>query len=136
MQLYRMLLEHLGSDFEFRINLWKLDILANSELRQIAANDATAASMIIICLDHQSELNSPARQWIDSWAQHKASHRALLALLVGDKSAALSPAEVYLKNAAAEANMDFLLQRFEPMPAAESLGKSKPRLNSAPTSGD
>jgi hypothetical protein len=135
MRLYQLLAAKFGDDFQFRISLWNFGVLCETDLLQTAITDAVNARVVIIAIHGENELSAPAREWIDSWTRHRPHHGALLALLDGAKFHSASPTEIYLKDAAAAANMDFLIQIFELAPGEGPIGTGRSPLVPPPTPG-
>ena len=110
----RSLGRQLGAKCEITQQMWLFNELRVSQLRGIAAGEASKADLVIISVHHAQTFPGEVQEWIGLWAGQKGSHpAALLALFdpvyVGDSTALQS----YLKEAARKAKMEFLVRAEE-----------------------
>ncbi len=103
-----------GSEFGGRLiySSWNFELLWNSSLRRLAADEAAAAGMIMVATRAKPPLPESVVEWMSLWLAANDSHsHALVALLDADADASISPATsralVQLKKAAALGRMDF-----------------------------
>lgn len=100
----------LGSSFNFNCKLWKFDILCLPELKEIAAEDAADADMVLIAAHSTGELPDAVKNWIDTWvARKRPRQRALVSLLDPQetRSSDRDPACTYLHQVSERGHMDF-----------------------------
>jgi len=107
--------EHLVHAFrgqiEFDVGWWKFRYLLDPELAQAATRDAADADMIIVSAHADAELTTAVKDWMETWAAHRADREgALVALVEAGSSRARNapPLEFYLRALARRARMDFL----------------------------
>src|SRR5437867_3612515 len=62
------IIRDLGPNYTFHFDLWKFDVLQVPQLREIAANDALDAHMIIIAAQGKDELPQALKDWIQNWS--------------------------------------------------------------------
>src|SRR5262245_38967498 len=79
-QVYDYLASHLGSEFEFNHQVWKLDVLSTPSLRELAARDANDADIVIVSARGDRELAPEAKSWLDVWVGQHGTPIALVAL--------------------------------------------------------
>jgi hypothetical protein len=112
---YQRLLAEFGTEFDFRISIWRFDVVESPKLMQHAVCDAVKADVIIVAT-HHDELPIPIKQWVDAWVAEKGGQPALLiALLNSEGGDADRPSRAleYLRKAAVSAGMDFLAQEMQ-----------------------
>jgi hypothetical protein len=107
--------EHLARAFreqvEFDVSWWKFRYLVDPELAQAAARDAADADVIIVAAHADCEVTVGVRDWMETWAVHRAGRDgALVALVEGEVFPApeVKPLEAYLRALALRARIDFL----------------------------
>lgn len=113
MDACKLLVSQLDGQVEFRSGMWKFDILRNSKLNQIAAEDAAAADAIIVATSQSGDLPAEVRRWMETWIPLKRGQTSVLLALIessGDEVANDMTAYKYLRQAAASAEIDFLPQ--------------------------
>ncbi len=77
---YDFLVENLGPQCHFTNQMWKFDVLRIPKLREMAANDAVLADLIIVSSHGGEELPGPVKAWLESWLAQKGNPIALVAL--------------------------------------------------------
>lgn len=111
------LLERVGRDCgtEGRLiySWWTFGVLASAPLRQLAAQEAAAADMLMIAAREGPGLPDGVSNWVRQWLHNKAHHprrRVLVALLEPDKKQYGAPNGVLaeLKELAALGAVDFI----------------------------
>ena len=110
----RSLGRQLGAECEITQQMWLFNELRVSQLRCIAAGEASKADLVIISAHHAQSFPTEIQEWVELWAGQKGSRpAALLALFdpvyVGDSTALQS----YLKRAATKGKMEFLVRAEE-----------------------
>ena len=85
-----------------------------TQLRAIAADDASNAGLVIISVHHGSGLPEEARTWLENWLPRKRKQPVVLLALFdplyrGDSSSM----KAYLQTAADKAKVPFLAQSEE-----------------------
>jgi hypothetical protein len=133
--LYDHLAQQLLDDYDFQCSWWKFDHLSNAALRRQAADAATEANMIILCMRAREHLMPVHRHWLEDWLPRRDNRKAALVALIGggeDSSGSTEPMLAYLRQAARLAHMDFFDHAFDlSLPAREvplPQGAETPRL--------
>ena len=104
----------LGQHCRITEHVWLFSTLRLRELREIAAEEASASDLIIVSVHQAEHLPDEVKSWIDLWLQHKANHSAvLLALLDPADEDAPSSTRTYLQDVARKAGMTFLVESTE-----------------------
>jgi len=108
-QVYDYLGSHLGSDFEFNHQVWKLDVLATPSLRELAAKDVAEADILIISVRGDKELAPEVKSFLDVWVGQRGTPIALVVLFnAGHKHSETALAtRHYLEEVARNGQMDF-----------------------------
>jgi len=94
-----------------RVKVWSFAVLRNAAVNLTAACDATKAQMVMVATSSE-DLPQAVKKWIGAWLMASGGSRGLLVALLnigGVKEQ--SPAEAYLRFAAASKGMEFLLER-------------------------
>ena len=127
---YDFLTEHLSGECTFTNQMWKFDVLAIPNLRQMAAQDAAKADIVIISCHGLTELPMEVKAWIELWVNDESHPVALVALFDENtgSNAQTQAIRNYLEQIALRGGMEFFAQ--------PSVGNevTKPRLapNSTP----
>ena len=79
-QVYDYLASHLGQEFEFNHQVWKLDVLSTPSLRDLAAKDAADADIVIVSVRGDREFSPEIKSWLDVWIGQHGTPLALVAL--------------------------------------------------------
>jgi len=79
-QVYDYLATHLGNEFEFNHQVWKLDVLETSSLRELAAKDVAEADILIVSVRGDRELAPEVKSWLDQCVGQRAMPIALVGL--------------------------------------------------------
>jgi hypothetical protein len=109
MKTYDFLVEHLGQDCQFSNQMWKFDVLSIPKLREIAANDAAQADIIMVSCHGESELPNHVLQWIDSWVSAEGNPIVLVALFDSEPAFGFG-VRARLADAAKRAGIEFFAQ--------------------------
>ncbi|MHB8519479.1 MAG: hypothetical protein ACYDH9_01860 [Limisphaerales bacterium] len=107
------LLHDLDPQFVYNSKIWKFDILQISQLRELAAQDAADADLIILAACGTTELPAGVKCWINLWlARAGRSRRALVSLLDNRTEPATNRGSIcsYLREIAQKGHMDFFCQ--------------------------
>ncbi len=111
---YDYLLRAFGRDCEFDHTMWRFDALRIPELRQIAANEAAQADMIILGVWSRSLLPVEVKTWTEQWLQQKSSRLSTLTVLIENHpgGCAKTAASIldYLRDVSQRGQMDFFSQ--------------------------
>ncbi|MGO9200460.1 MAG: hypothetical protein ACLQM8_07960 [Limisphaerales bacterium] len=109
---YDFLVENLGQECQFANQMWKFDVLRIPALREMAANDATLADVIIISCHGGDELPGSVKAWIESWLAQKVNPIALVALFdcPPEEFPKTQGIRTYLANAARKGGIEFFAQ--------------------------
>ncbi len=76
---YDFLTLNLGRDYRLTNQMWKFDVLSIPKLREIAANDAAAADIVIIAC-RGDDLPEQVKAWLESWLERAQNVLALVGL--------------------------------------------------------
>ena len=106
---YDFLAANLGHECQFSNQMWKFDVLALPKLREMAANDATLADIVLIAC-RGGDLPVAVKSWFEAWLAEEHRPAALVALLE-DSSEPNDPAtprlRAYLADVAKRGEMEF-----------------------------
>ena len=92
-------------------HVWLFNMFRLRELREIAAEEAAAADLIVICLHEAERLPEDVKAWADLWLRHKGVHKpVLLALLEPTREGATRMVERCLRNAARDGGIEFVVE--------------------------
>jgi hypothetical protein len=91
--------------------MWKFDLLEVAELRELAAQDAALADLIIVACHHDHELPAGVKAWIETWRAYKAEAVGLIGLFDCPPGQAKDgrATQNYLKHVAQQSHMQFLI---------------------------
>lgn len=109
-RVYSNLVEAVGRDCPFHLDLWRFDVLDISEIRAAAARSAANSDIIIIAASGQKPLPQEVRQWIESWlSEPREAPRALAALFDVSAGGPCGPHSAlgFLRRAAREGALDY-----------------------------
>lgn len=104
------LAEHIEDDCPVSPQMWKFDVLCVTKLREMAANDAAAADIIIVSAHGANELPSEVKAWIELWVPKCRRAIALVALLDSAIEGWQNPVRDYLADVARRAKLEFFAQ--------------------------
>jgi hypothetical protein len=106
----KVLSEELGPRCRIIEHDWLFSTFRLRELREIAAEEASASDLIIISVQRAGELPEETKRWIELWSQRQVRRPAvLLALLDSDYDGAPTRVQTYLQDVARRDNMEFLV---------------------------
>lgn len=92
-------------------HVWLFSTFRLRELREIAAEEASEADLIVIAVHQAEGLPDEVKGWIDLWLRRKCSRQAVLvALLDPPYEGASSSTEAYLQEVARRGGMEFLVE--------------------------
>jgi hypothetical protein len=100
---------NLTHEWQVTSQMWKFDLLRVPELRELAAEDAVLADLIIVSCNADGELPAGVRAWIEMSLGSQAKAVALVALLdcpPGEVERARNT-QTYLERVAQRAHMEF-----------------------------
>lgn len=106
---YDFLVENLGREYNFVNQMWKFEVLTIPKLREIAAEDAAKADIIIIS-SHGRELPDQTKIWIESWLEQPRNPLALVALFDSPWRYETNDVRDYLAEVARRGEMEFFAQ--------------------------
>lgn len=93
------------------MNWWSFRLLGNSIAAEDAAQHAAAADIVIFAMDAAGDLPDEIKWWIENWLNKRGEREgALVGLLARDEPSQeiASFREIYLRNIARRAGMDYL----------------------------
>jgi hypothetical protein len=108
-QAYDFLVANLTHEWQVTSQMWKFDLLRIRELRELAAEDALLADLIIVSCNGDGELPAGVRTWIEMTLGSMADAVALVALLDCPPGQAerAQVTQGYLERVAQRAHMEF-----------------------------
>src|SRR5437879_5938629 len=118
---YDFLVENIGAECQFNNQMWKFEVLSIPKLREMAANDAAQADIVVVSC-HGADLPNEVRSWIELWLAQKSHPIALVALFDGQHQPTEQVRHVraYLANVAKRGQMEFFAQPDEPPALAKA----------------
>lgn len=111
-QIYNELIEQFAPDSVFNASWWKFDRLLQPELFDVASRAAIEADIVIVAAHADEDLPEVVKGWIDMSLCKATKRDRLLIALLGvstDRRPVDSAANQYLRTAAQEAGMEYLL---------------------------
>ena len=113
MEICDRLVHKFWADVEFEFSWWRFDFLHDSALAGDAVRLAARSELILLAAHAGRELPPQVKSWIESWLPIREPGFGVLVAMIGteaDRLRGLSPIHVYLREAAQQANMDYLPQ--------------------------
>jgi|SRR6185436_11970296 len=109
---YDHIAHELGYDCQFINEMWNFDVLGLPRLREMAANDARQADMIIIACHGDKPLRDSVKAWMELLMTEEVNAIALVALFDSANLASSATREIreYLGQAASRCNIEFFAQ--------------------------
>lgn len=107
LQLYQRVGNRFGHQYYFQLNLWKFEALGVPSLGKQAANEATAADLVIVAINRNDKVPLELRVWMEKWIDQKIGQDSALVLLskgIGGST----PILTYLRDIAKRGSMTFL----------------------------
>ena len=113
-KIYAFLVENLDHDCQFTNQMWKFDVLGIPKLREMAAQDARMADIVIISC-RRADLPSDVKAWVELWVAEPNQPIALVALFdyVENHDPQAVEARAYLADVARRGQMEFFAQPAE-----------------------
>jgi hypothetical protein len=112
-----------GFEPSFEPSLWKLEMLLVPKFRELAAQEAAAADVVVIAARDRDTLPVALQGWIETWPPRNPSNRgALVALLwlTEGQAEVQEDSLAFFRKAADQVQMDLFVQSFPP--PARSVG--------------
>jgi len=125
-EICRLLLSCFENRLPFHIQIWPFDIFQSGHPNRDAVHDAIEADAIIVATHQQDDLPLAIKEWISAWVPQKRAQTAILIGLFHHPGGSLGMPFAsfdYLKKAAKDAGIDFLVQQSL---AAEDTSMSSP----------
>jgi hypothetical protein len=92
-------------------HVWLFSTFRLRELREIAAEEASAADVVIISVHDAEGLPEEVKSWIDLWLQLKGTRPGLLVALLDEAHEGVrGTIEAYLQEIAQRAGLEFLVE--------------------------
>jgi hypothetical protein len=106
---YDFLVANLTREWRVISHMWKFEVLGIPELREMAANDAAIANLIIVSSRGDRELPADVKDWIEMWQGDKGEPVALVALFDQPPELAehAQTTQAYLERVAKRERMEF-----------------------------
>jgi hypothetical protein len=110
-QAYEFLAANLTHEWQVTSQMWKFDLLRIPELRELAAEDALQADLIIVSCNGDGELPAEVRAWIEMSLGSRTDAVALVALLDCPPGQAerAQATQAYLERIAQRAHLEFFI---------------------------
>ena len=108
---YDKLVHELGTECDFRLDIWNFEVLAVPEIGDLAARAAAQAALVILSFHGRAELPPEIREWIQRWPELTSSNDpALVALLDEPKTRrGASSTLAYLRSVADRNGIHFFM---------------------------
>ncbi len=101
----------LRADCRIIEHVWVFSTFRLHELQEIAAEEASAADLVIISVHQAQSLPDEVKSWFDLWLRPMVRHPAvLLALLDPEEEVAPNGVQDYLQEVARRGGMEFLVE--------------------------
>jgi hypothetical protein len=101
----------LGQRCQIVEHVWLFSTLRLRELQEIAAEEASAADLIVISVHQAEGLPDEVKSWIDLWLRQKGSRQSvLLALLDLPDEGTSGSTEAYLEDIARRGGVELLVE--------------------------
>jgi len=109
---YDFLTEHLSKECTFTNQMWKFDVLGIPNLRQMAAQDAAQADIVIISCHGSNPLPAEVKAWIELWISNEIHPVALVALFDEEAGSEIQAQAMrtYLEQISLRVGMEFFAQ--------------------------
>lgn len=75
-----VVIKRLGHNYEYASDMWRFDVLKIRECRELAAQAAAQANVIMIATQSVSELPMDVKAWIELWLREEREIQALVGL--------------------------------------------------------
>lgn len=89
--LYQRLMNDLGVEYEFNLNVWKFAVLGLARLDEISTEQAAAADLVIVCTRDESVPSERVQAWFERWLELKGRDDCALVILREAAPAAAAP---------------------------------------------
>jgi hypothetical protein len=76
----------LGPDGQFKLTLWKFDLLAETSLLEQATREAANADIVFLSAHGHRELPTPVREWYEQWLESQCDEPKAVALSLDARS--------------------------------------------------
>jgi len=101
----------LGEECLIVEHVWLFNTFRLRELREIAAEEASASDLVIISMHQNHSLPEEVKGWINLWLRPTVRHpAALLALFDAEEEQSPSQIQAYLQKVAKQGSMEFLVE--------------------------
>lgn len=92
--MYQRLMNDLGVEYEFNLNVWKFAVLGLARLDEVSREQAAAADLVIVCTRDESAPPERVQAWFERWLELKGRDDCALVMLreAAPDSAAPAPA--------------------------------------------
>jgi acetylornithine deacetylase/succinyl-diaminopimelate desuccinylase-like protein len=81
-QAFEKVARQLKLDADFKVNLWKFDLLREPALLERAATEAAQADIVFLSAHGQDELPEAAHTWFDQWFERRDGKPCALVVLL------------------------------------------------------
>jgi hypothetical protein len=130
-QAFEQLAQQLEFDTDFRLDLWKFDLLREPTLLERAASEAAKSDIVILSAHGQHELPRTTHMWLEQWLERRSGQPCALVILLDalfSGTAASNRTWEALRAAALTAGMDVFLHPAEAVPAERPSNLDQIRL--------
>jgi len=113
MQVCERLVQRFWKDMEFNFRWWRFDFLRDAGFVRQAARQAAGSDLILFSAHARRELPCIVEKCIETWVPWRGARDGVLVAMIGtaeDQLRGLVPIQVYLREVAQRANMDYLSQ--------------------------
>jgi hypothetical protein len=110
-EFYQGLSRKLGQQCEIVEHVWLFSTFRLRELREIAAEEASEADLIIISVHQEEGLPDEVQGWIKLWLRRKGTRQTVLVALLDPPYEGTSRAiEAYLQEVARQGGMELVVE--------------------------
>jgi hypothetical protein len=111
-----ILVKRFWSHFEFDVSWWSFASLQDPGSAGEAARKAAGADFVIFSMRAASEAPLGVQEWVEAWLHQRGSREGALVGLAGSANPCVEKAQLYLRQVAHRAGMDYLTEVPQDMP--------------------
>lgn len=104
------LMRQLWQEVELKFHWWRTDFLLDSQLAQLAADDAAAADILIVCTEQTPASMPVLESWLEQWLDRRGETSGALINLLPTSAVSGPPQsqETLLEEICRRGNFDYL----------------------------
>lgn len=106
---YDLILQRFGNEYDFDSHLWNFNGLRDCRIREMAAEEAAEADLILVSAHGENHLSLHVRAWLEMALEMRSRRSGILGLMLDrEHMTPNSNLGIYLQNAAWKAGMEFI----------------------------